>query len=204
MTAFSFRPKSSLRVAAAFAALLGLAGCNTSPPMQSLPPISFAGEPAIALNVGHLIIVPAYRSSRQPPDYDYMMPVPPEVAVETWAKEHLRPMGRTGYARVTIRDAKVTKTDLDVKTGLTSLFTDQLSERFDGNLDVTLEILDARHMPVAEVEARATATRTLPQSLSVDQRNRDLYDMTRSMVDALNTQMNGLIKSYMSRWIVQE
>jgi hypothetical protein len=203
MTVLSYRPKRTLRLAAAFAALLALAGCDTAPPVQVLPPISFAGETPIQLDVGHLIIQPAYHSPRRPPYYDYLMPVAPEAAAVTWAKERLQPVGRTGYARVTIRDAKVIETDLPTQKGVGTMFTDQLSQRFDGTLDVTVEILDARHMPLAHVEARATASRSLPQGLSIDQRNRELYDLTTSLIHNIDSQMNGLINSYMARWIAQ-
>jgi hypothetical protein len=194
----------SFRLAMVVAALVALAACQSRPPIQRLPPISFANEQPIALNVGQLEIKSEFQATGQLPHYEHLMPVSPEASAIQWAKDRLKPMGRSGYALVIIRNASVIRTPLQVDTGVTGLFKNQQSERYDGSLDVTVQILDERHLPVAEVTAHATQSQTIAEDANVNERDRALYGVTEHMIRDIDSQMNGLIGSYFSRWVIQQ
>lgn len=190
------------RVALALACVLALAGCQSKPPVQRLPEISFADKRPFSLDVGQLEIVPEYVSPAKRPNIEHLMPVSPENATVRWAQDRLRPMGRSGYARVVIRDARVIEVPLKTDKSFTGLFKEEQAERYDGSLDVAIQILDERHMPVADVVARATRTRTVPEGVSLNERDRVLYEITESMINDINAQMEQLIPSYLSRWVM--
>ncbi|MBC7908075.1 MAG: hypothetical protein H7Y60_15215, partial [Rhodospirillaceae bacterium] len=67
----TFRPS---RVVMALAAALALSGCQSKPPIQKLPDISFADKRAISLDVGQLEIVPEYVSPARKPNIEHLMP----------------------------------------------------------------------------------------------------------------------------------
>ncbi len=184
------------------AAMVALAGCENSPPIQKLPEISFTNKRTIQLDVGQLEIVPEYSSPGRAPNVEHLMPVSPEGATVRWAQDRLRPMGRSGFARVVIKDAKVIEVPLQTEKGLTGMFKDQQAARFDGSLDVAIQILDDRHMPVADVVARATRTKTVSEEASLNERDRVLYEITESLIRDVDSQMDGLIKTYLSRWVM--
>lgn len=193
-----FRPS---RVAMALACALTLAACENKPPVQKLPEISFADKRPFMLDVGQLEIVPEYVSPAKRPNIEHMMPVSPENATVRWAQDRLRPVGRSGFARVVIKDAKVVEVPLKTDKGFTGMFKQEQEERYDASLDVAIQILDERHMPVADVVARATRTRTVPEGVSLNERDRVLYEISESLIRDIDTQMDGLVRTYLSRWV---
>lgn len=190
------------RLAVALAAMLAAAGCETKPPMQQLPEISFADKKPIMLDVGQLEIVSEYQSPARAPNIEHLMPVSPEAAAIRWAKDRLKPMGRTGYARVVIKNAAVTETQLKTDKGFTGLFKEEQTQRYDGTLDVAVQVLDARHLPVGDVVARATRSRSVPEGITVNERDRVMFEISEAMIRDVDNQMDGLIKSYLVRWVM--
>lgn len=195
----AFRP---LRLAFVLAAALALTACETQPNMQRLPEISFADKRPFKLDVGQLEIVPEYQSSNRRPNIEQSMPVSPEAATVRWAQDRLRPMGRTGFARVLIKDAKVVEVPLSTDKGFTGMFKEEQAARYDASLDVAIQILDERHFPVADVIARATRSRTVAEGLSMNERDRILFEISDALIHDIDNQMEGLIRSYMARWIL--
>ena len=120
-----------------------------------------------------------------------------------WAQERLRPVGRIGSARVVIKDARVVEVALKTDKSFTGMFKEEQAERYDAVLDVAIQILDERHMPVADVLARATRSRTVPEGVSLNERDRVLHDVTESLVRDIDSQMDGLIRSYLGRWVAE-
>lgn len=193
-----FRPS---RVVMALACVLALAACENKPPVQKLPEISFADKRPFNLDVGQLEIIPEYVSPAKRPNIEHLMPVSPENATVRWAQDRLRPVGRSGFARVVIKDAKVVEAALKTDKSFTGMFKQEQAERYDGSLDVAIQILDERHFPVADVVARATRTRTVPEGVSLNERDRVLYEISEALISDINTQMEQLIPTYLNRWV---
>ena len=191
------------RLVLAFASVAAVAACASNPPVQKLPPISFANEMPINLDVGQLEIVSEYKSPGRLPNFEQLMPVSPEAAAITWAKQRLHPMGRTGYARVVIKNAAVIQTPLKTDKGFTGLFKEEQAQRYDASLEIDVQILDERHLPLADVTARATRSRTTAEGITLDERDRELYEMSEDLIKDIDGQMNGLIHSYLGRWVMQ-
>lgn len=191
------------RMVLAVASVAAVAACNSNPPVQQLPPISFAGETPITLDVGQLEIVSEFKSPGRLPNFEQMMPVSPEAATIRWAKDRLRPMGRTGYCRVVIKNAGVIQTPLKTDKGFTGMFKEEQAERYDATLEVDVQILDDRHLPLADVTARATRSRTTAEGITLDERDRDLYEMSEALIKDIDGQMDGLIHTYLARWVMQ-
>lgn len=192
----------SLILAAALIAASTLSACD-SRPGGSLPPyISFSDKRPIQLDVGQLEITPEYQSPGRLPNIEHLIPISPEAGTVRWAQDRLRPMGRSGYARVLIKDAHVVESQLPVDKGVSGLFKEQQAQRYEANLEVAVQILDERHMPVADVVARASRVKSVPEGLSLNERDRILTELTESLVRDIDSQMDGLIHSYMGRWIV--
>ena len=186
-------------------ALVLVASCSSKPVVQRLPELNFTDRPPIYLDVAQLEIVSQYQPPGRAPNYEHLMPVSPEAAAIRWAKDRLRPVGRSGSARVIIKDAAVLRTDLRTDKGVKGMFKDEQAERYDGTLEVMVEILDNRHLPIgAEVTARAARTRSLTEDVTVNERERALFDITESMARDVDTQLDGLIRSYLGKWVTQQ
>lgn len=192
--------RASRLMIAAFA-LFALSACETKPIAQKLPSISFADKRPITLNVGQLEIVPEYQSPGKRPNIEHLMPISPEAATVRWAQDRIKPMGRTGSARVLIKDARVVEIALKTDKSFTGMFKEEQAERYDAVLDVAVQVLDERHFPVADVLARATRSRTVPEGVSLNERDRVMFELTEALIRDIDSQMEGLINSYLSRWV---
>ncbi|HSV29845.1 MAG TPA: hypothetical protein VLL76_09800 [Candidatus Omnitrophota bacterium] len=194
----------SSRLVLAVAAVLALGACQTKPPVQKLPEISFADKRPISLNVAELRIEPAYQPPLKEPNVEHLMPVSPEAATVRWAQDRLRPMGAvgSGAARVVINDAKVVRVSLKTDKGFTGLFKEEQAERYEGSLDIAVQILDQRNLPIADVVARATRVKTVPEGVSPNERDRVLHELTETLMRDVDAQMDGLIQSYLGRWVM--
>ncbi|MBI3446716.1 MAG: hypothetical protein HY055_15480 [Magnetospirillum sp.] len=191
-----------LRLVVVVAAALAASACqNTKPPMQKLPEISFANLRPFQLDVGQLEIVSEYVSPGRSPNIEHLMPVSPEGAAQRWAQDRLRPVGKSGTARVVIKDAKVVEVPLAIDKGLSGAFKKEQELRYDAALDVAVQILDQRHMVVGETVARATRSRTVPEGLTLNERDRVLYDISESLAKDIDQQMAQLIGNYLGRWV---
>ena len=192
-----------LRLAVAVLATLAVTACqNTKPPMQTLPEISFANLRPFKLNVGQLEIVSDYIPPGRSPNVEHLMPVSPEGAAQRWAQDRLKPMGRDGYARVVIKDARVIEVPLATDKGITGAFKTEQEMRYDAKLDVAVQILDARHMVVGETVASASRSRTVAEGITLNERDRVLYDISESLAKDIDQQMSQLIPNYLSRWLM--
>lgn len=183
--------------------LMAVSSCSTKPAVQRLPELTFTDKKPIYMDVAQLEIVSQFQPTGRAPNYEHLMPLSPEAAAIRWAKDRLKPVGRTGSVRVVIKDAPVIRTDLKIDTSVKGMFKDEQAERYDGTLEVMVEILDARHLPIGtDVTARATRTRSLAEDVTVNERERALFDITETMARDIDTQLDGLIHSYMSKWVV--
>jgi hypothetical protein len=202
MGTFSMNARHLRMVVVVMAALAASACQNAKPPVQKLPEISFANQRPIMLDVGQLEIVPEYISPGRSPNIEHLMPMSPEGATVRWAQDRLKPMGKAGFARVVVKDAKVIEVPLKTDKGLTGVFKQEQETRYDATLDVVVEIHDARGMTVGDVTARAARSRTVPEGLSINERDRVLYEISEALIKDIDQQMTPLIKSYLARWVM--
>lgn len=192
-----------LRLLAAAAALLALAGCQQPPPQQRLPELSFTSRPPIQLNIGRIEVVTQYQPPLRAPNIEHQMSVSPAAAMQKWAQDRLRPLGRDGAARMIVRDAKVIETRLKTDTGVTGMFKDQQAERYDASLDVVFQILDERQFMIAEAQAQATRTRGALEGISVNERERIWYEMVQQLTEEVGAQLENSMRTFMARWLMQ-
>ncbi|MDO8607806.1 MAG: hypothetical protein Q7R40_14810 [Phaeospirillum sp.] len=192
-----------LRLAVVVLAALAVTACeNTKPPMQKLPEISFSNLRPFSLDVGQLEIVSEYVAPGRSPNIEHQMPVSPEGAAQRWAQDRLRPMGKSGFARVVIRDAKVVEVPLSIDKGISGAFKKEQEMRYDAALDVAVQILDPRHMVIAETVARATRSRTVAEGITLNERDRLLYDISEGLAKDIDEQLSQLIRNYLGRWVL--
>lgn len=189
------------RLMLALAGALALAACEAQPVVQKAPELSFAGQRPFSLDVGQLEIVPEYVSSGRKPNIEHQMALSPEGATVRWAQDRLRPIGRSGFARVLIKDAKVVEVPLATEKGFTGMFKEQQAERYEASLDVAIQILDERHMPIADVIARASRSQTVSEGATLNERDRVLYQLSESLIRDIDGQMESLIRTYLARWV---
>lgn len=190
-------PSSFLRLLiVVFALASTLAACETPPPRPTYPDIRFTGEAPIRLAVAGIDIQNEFKPSFRSPNVEHLFPVPPSRAAENWARDRLQAGGGTARARFAIKDAAVVEIELKKKSeGITGAFTKEPAERYDANLEATLDILDDRGFPVRTVTVKTARSQSVLEGITPNDREQVWYDMTKGLMADFDKQMTAEISA---------
>lgn len=172
---------------------LGLAGCPP-PPVPEYPPISFADQPPLALDVASIRIEVPHVESLDPPHVGHEFPVPPLTAARRWAEERLRAVGNSGVAVVTIREAGATETELERSKGLKGLIKQEESQRYEVIVSVKITAVSGDNTRRANAEAVARRSITVLENADFNEREETWYQLTKDTMadfDAVMTKEIG-------------
>jgi hypothetical protein len=172
-----------------------LTACQTPAPEQKFPDLTYVHLGALNLNVAALDVVSDYRAPLKKPNVEHLFPTPPEKALERWARDRLKAGGNRGSARFIITQAAVTETSLKLKTGLTGAFTTDQAERYDAVIEATLEIYGPDGIRKAFASARVIRSRTVPEGISLNDREKMWFSLTEALMRNFNTEMENNIRS---------
>jgi hypothetical protein len=176
------------------AVLALVASCSSPPPRPTYPDIRFTGRPPIVLDVARVEVQSAYQAPFKAPNVDHLFPVPPARALENWARDRLKPMGRTGRAVFTIRDASVTETELPMTTGLQGALTTQPAERYDLRLEATVQIIDDGGLEARTASVKSARSQSVLENITPNDRDKAWYEMTKEAMADFDQQMESEIR----------
>ncbi len=184
---------------------MAVAGCADKPLVaERFPPVSFTDKKPYFFNVARVEIVPKFQSSSTPPHIEFDMPVSPENALKRWVEDRIKPAGTTGTLRVLINDASATETPLPRDPNASQLFNTEQTERVDMNVIVALQILDERQFVKAEVTGQASRSRTLPEGIKLNQKDKILYEMVVELIHNMSDQVDPQIQATFPTYMTQQ
>lgn len=191
-------------VALAFGLGLALAGCSSAePPSGRLPEMTFAHLRPYSLDVARVEVVPDYAPPSGPRHIEETMPVSPENALRRWVQDRLRPIGSQGTLRVLVHDASATETALPTDKGFSGMFKTEQASRVDVTLSVTLEVLDSQQSVLSDINTTVSRSRTTPEGMKLNERDRLLYDLVEELMKDYNMQVDQEIPTVFSRWLAR-
>ncbi len=182
-------------------ALLVLGACAVAAPEPDFDDIRFTAGPAIRLDVARIEIVERYRPTLAKPNVEHRFPVTPSAALRNWVNDRLLAVGGTGTATVFIEDASVLETELKRKRGLSGLFKDEQAERYDGRMKVVLKIVAGDGNSLATVEAVTTRMETVPESITLNERQVFFHRFTLELAADLDRTITVEIHRHMADFI---
>lgn len=175
-----------------------LAACTTGPKLApKFPPLEFLAKPPVRFDVAHIEIEDRYRPPLQAPNVEHLFPIPLAAAAQRWAEDRFQAVGRSGTARVLIEDASATLKPLPIDKGFTGLFKREQAEELDGQLLVRIEITGRASHASGFAEAKATGQRTIPENVSLNERDRIYYEFTKELTEKLDQSMDQAIAKYL-------
>jgi hypothetical protein len=193
----------SFRILAPSLALgLAVAACVPPPPEPVYPQITFRTLAPFRLAVASVELVEAYRPPLRAPHVEHESPVPPAVPLRRWVSERLVAAGGAGTVRATIRDARITETALPVNQDFEATLRTEQVARFDGRVELVVEVLDERGMQLAAVHAEATRSRTLPEDATLREREEILFQIAEDLANDLNRVLEENIPRYLGAYLV--
>lgn len=182
---------------------LALAACAPPPPEPVYPQITFRNLPPFALAVSSVELVDAYQPPLRAPHVEHESPVPPAVPLRRWVSERLVAAGGAGTARATISDARITETALPINQDFEATFRTEQAARFDGRVEMAIEVLDERGVTRAGVEAKVTRSRTLPEDATLRERDEILFQITEDLANELNRVLEENIPRHLAAYLVR-
>ena len=109
--------------------------------------------------------------------------------------------GTFGTSGNTIEDARITGTALDVNETFSAMFTTEQAARYDAHAVMEVEILDERGMPRAFARGEATRSRTMPEGLTLRDRDQLLFELTEALIADLNAALEPNIEQYLGAYL---
>ncbi len=184
----------------AFGAVL-LAGCETTVQKPAYPQISFAHLPKLPVNVARVEVENRYVSPAAAPNVEHLFPVSPSASALNWGRDRLSPEGAGGVARVVLKRASVVEVPLQRTGGIKGAFTTDQSERYDAVMEMAVQMLDESGNVRATVEAATKRSRTVPENLSINEREKVWFEMTENLMADLNAALESQIREHMKSWL---
>lgn len=183
------------------ALLLLVGACTSTPSAPRYEPISFAAEGAIPLAVARVVVEQRYRSPLQPPHVEHDFPVRPAEALEVWAHERLQAVGPAGEALFVIDEASAVETKLKKEGGIKGAFTTDQDARYTVKLRAHIDIANNGGLQKGQISAEAERSKTLPEDVSLNQRDRFYYDLTKEAMTELDKTLQREILAHLSGFV---
>lgn len=182
--------------------VLLVAGCQEPlPPVQELPDISFKHRPAIGLDVAVIDRRQPFVPSGELPHIEHEVPIPPAEVARRWGEDRLRAAGASGSAVYSILDASIVRTDLKTDQGLTGAFKTEQAERFEARLEVRLDAENGNRR--GHVNAVVVRTQTLPENLTLDERDVRLIAFVEQLGRDLDERLEAEIVDNLGSFVKQ-
>ena len=183
------------------ACALVAAGCETAPPRQpESAPLSFAHLPPMVFDLGRIEVVER-PAAPDPADAGHLLLTAPAAAARLWAEERLRASGSEGLLRVTIEEASARTVALATNTEFEDLFKEEQAERLDLHLRVTIAAIDASGEVRGHATADARRSRTLPEGITLAERERLYDEVSRALLDDYNASQEQAIRQYLHLYL---
>jgi hypothetical protein len=192
------RPSSALFGILLLAPLL--AACETQVPARSFPEISFAHEQPINLDVAQIQVESA------PPSNDpaagaivHDLPVSLSTVADQWARQRLRAVGQSGTAVVRVEKANVVEEKLKKTGGFRGAFTTDQTERYTGEVVMSISIADDRGQAMAR--GTASRSRTIGEDASLAVREKLWFDLVEQLAREIDSVMEKEIRQYLTAYL---
>jgi hypothetical protein len=179
-----------------------LAGCGHAPPPSAkFADITFQQFPKYSFAVGKIEIVREYVPPLKAPNVEHLFPVPPMQMAEQWARDRLVAAGGPDELRYVIKRASVTETALPTATGIRGAFTNQQAERYDGVIEVEIEIRNERGYRDGVAAARWDVSQSVAEDVSLAERERVWFRMTEELGRGLNKELESRIQASLTGFL---
>ena len=188
---------TSLAVAAAL-----LIACTPHADLPEPVGLAYLANKPIRLNVSRVEVIKKYQSSSTPPHVENNFPVPPVAMIQQWVQDRLLPVGKCGYAVVTIEEASVIESSLQGTSGFKGMFTVDQSEQYDANMSVKVEIFDDLGNLKNFAYARTKGTRTVGENLTLGQRRKVWIVMMEKIINRLDAELDLNVRNYLKDYVM--
>jgi hypothetical protein len=186
----------AILIVTATALLLG--ACETPVPSRKFPEISFRHEAPYRLDVAK-IEVEKRIAAPQKGEVVHELPVSLATVAENWVRQRLTAVGNSGTAVVYIEKASVVEEKLAKTGGIRGAFTTDQTERYTGELQMTMELSNGGQQ--GTVKAGARKAQTIAEDATLAEREKLWFDMVEKLARDVDAQMNKQINTHLTNFL---
>lgn len=177
------------------------AACTSAPPAPKFPTLSYSHLSPFRFEASSMEVVNAYRAPMAPPNVEHLMPLSPADAATRWANDRLVAAGGTNRLVFTIESAAVVESPLEKESGVRGMFITDQDVRYNAAILVKLQVFAPDGREAGVVTAEAFRDRTVPEGLTMNEREKILFDLTESLTADLNRELDRAIPQYLSQYL---
>jgi hypothetical protein len=176
-----------------------LAACETDVPARTFPEIGFAHQMPINIDVASVEV----ENKPEPPSGTAAivqeLPVTPATVAERWARQRLHPVGQRGKAIVRIEKASVVEEKLKKTEGIRGAFVTDQTERYIGELQMSVTVVDDRGQATARAEARRV--RSVPEDASLADREKLWFELVEHLAREVDSVLEQQVRTHLSNYL---
>jgi hypothetical protein len=176
-----------------------VAACETAVPARTFPEISFAHQPPINLDVASVEVENKPEPPSAPGAVVHELPVTLSSVAERWARERLKPVGTRGTAIVRIEKASVIEEKLKKTEGIRGAFVTDQTERYVGEMQMSITIADDRGQATARAEARRA--RSVAEDASLADREKLWFELVETVARETDAVFEQQIRAHLSSYL---
>lgn len=191
----------SVRLFLAGLAVFILAGCETALPLNEFPDLRYNHLAPLRLDAVRIDVVEEYKSIGARPYVEHEFPHRPATLAARWATDRLKAVGTGNIVRFTILKGSVVEVPLARTAGVKGVFMIDQSEQYDGILAVRVEMIGPGGRRLAYVTSQAALSRSVPEDITLADREKAWFRMTESMMNKLNQSLERQIRQHFKSWL---
>jgi hypothetical protein len=177
-----------------------MAAC-TSAPVANYPDVTWRHLSPVVFAAGPIEKVAAWNSN-ETGSIASTLPFSLGKMAMNWPDDRLQTAGTSDMLRYSVIEASITSNALKTTKGIKGVFTDDQSDKIELKVAAKLELMDANGVQKGEVQAMAARSRTLAESMSVDEREQAIYDATAALLMDLDRELERQINANLGRFIL--
>ena len=177
------------------------ASCETVMPPQKFPDLRYKHHPIIRLAAEKIDIVHKIKSSIQKQNIEMEIPVKPSTVANQWAKDRLQAVGGKNIIRVTIVQASIVEVPLAVKDGIRGLFTNDQSERYDGAIEIKIEVINKKGNQLGTISSKSNKSQTVSEDITINTRRKIWFEMVETMMNDINGSLERQVRQNFQKWL---
>jgi hypothetical protein len=182
---------------------LSFASCAEISTQAQFPQLTYAHLGKFILDVSKIEIVNEFKSTLNAKTVEHMMPVPPALAANQWAKDRLETSGFSGRRAVfTIVDGTVLSKPLTRENGIRGAVKIEQSDLFEAKISVRLEIFDFSGRRLAMTKADALRFRSVSENITLNERDKIWFAMSETLIGDLNKELENSIPKFLGKYIL--
>ena len=178
-----------------------LTSCETVMPPQKFADLSYKHQPVIRfavdrIDVAHKFIMPNLKKN-----IGAETPVKPSTVANQWAKDRLRAVGGENIILVTIAQASIVEVPLLVKDGIQGIFTNDQSERYDGTIEIKIEVKNKKGKQLGMISSKSNRSQTVPEDTTITERKKVWFELVETMMKDLDSSLEKQVHQNFQKWL---